>query len=274
MIKFFRKIRRELLTENKLSNYLVYAIGEIILVVIGILIALQINTANQNRQRAKLEKVLLKQVKTEMLSIYADMWRDAARLEIGEKSNANINKFIAQNAPYTDSLCFDFHWIKFDEYIYPTDAAYSKLKEEGLDIIKNDSIRLSLQELYETHFPRIMKNNSFTPDISEVFDDYYLDAFKPNTDYTLKFSAHLENDTVGGEIFSDVHYLFPRTEHRNGTQYTAGYVPLNFETLKKDTKFHMLLERTKRFRDIKLKRYSLAENQIKEVIRMIDRVLE
>ena len=50
MIKFFRKIRQRLLTENKFSKYLIYAIGEIILVVIGILIALQINNWNENRK--------------------------------------------------------------------------------------------------------------------------------------------------------------------------------------------------------------------------------
>lgn len=49
MIKFFRKIRQQLLTENKFSKYLLYAIGEIILVVIGILIALQINNWNEKR---------------------------------------------------------------------------------------------------------------------------------------------------------------------------------------------------------------------------------
>ena len=49
MIKFFRKIRQRLLTENKFSKYLIYAIGEIVLVVIGILIALQINNWNEER---------------------------------------------------------------------------------------------------------------------------------------------------------------------------------------------------------------------------------
>ena len=49
MIKFFRKIRQKMLTENKFSKYLIYAIGEIILVVIGILIALSINTWNERR---------------------------------------------------------------------------------------------------------------------------------------------------------------------------------------------------------------------------------
>ena len=50
MLKFFRKIRQKLLSENKFSQYLFYAIGEILLVVIGILIALQINSWNDNRK--------------------------------------------------------------------------------------------------------------------------------------------------------------------------------------------------------------------------------
>ena len=50
MIKFFRHIRRSLLAENKFSKYIIYAIGEIVLVVIGILLALQINTWNHNNQ--------------------------------------------------------------------------------------------------------------------------------------------------------------------------------------------------------------------------------
>ena len=50
MIKFFRKIRQRLLTENKFSKYLLYAIGEILLVVVGILIALQINNSNESRK--------------------------------------------------------------------------------------------------------------------------------------------------------------------------------------------------------------------------------
>ncbi|MFH4967884.1 DUF6090 family protein [Gaetbulibacter sp. M240] len=49
MLKFFRNIRKRLLSESKFRNYFLYAIGEIILVVIGILIALQINNWNEAR---------------------------------------------------------------------------------------------------------------------------------------------------------------------------------------------------------------------------------
>jgi len=62
MIKFFRKIRQKLLTENKFSKYLLYAIGEIILVVIGILIALQINNANENRKITETKKEYYRQI--------------------------------------------------------------------------------------------------------------------------------------------------------------------------------------------------------------------
>ncbi len=55
MLKFFRRIRQKLLSENKFSKYILYAIGEIILVVIGILIALQINNWNEARKNVKKE---------------------------------------------------------------------------------------------------------------------------------------------------------------------------------------------------------------------------
>lgn len=65
MIKFFRKIRQRLLTENKLSKYLLYAVGEIVLVVIGILLALQINTWNEESKNQKEVHKILLQLKNE-----------------------------------------------------------------------------------------------------------------------------------------------------------------------------------------------------------------
>ena len=62
MIKFFRHIRKSLLEENKMGKYFKYAIGEIILVVIGILIALQINNWNEGRKAKNNEAVLVKQL--------------------------------------------------------------------------------------------------------------------------------------------------------------------------------------------------------------------
>tara|TARA_R110002051_G_scaffold146640_1_gene219355 strand:+ start:6406 stop:7191 length:786 start_codon:yes stop_codon:yes gene_type:complete len=68
MIKFFRKIRQRLLTDNKFSKYLLYAIGEIILVVLGILIALQINNWNEKRKDRLKEQVVLKKLQEDYQS--------------------------------------------------------------------------------------------------------------------------------------------------------------------------------------------------------------
>ena len=66
MIKLFRKIRQKLLSEKKFSKYLIYAIGEIILVVIGILIALQVNNSNQRKQNQKKEILYLTRLTTNL----------------------------------------------------------------------------------------------------------------------------------------------------------------------------------------------------------------
>ena len=68
MFRFFRQIRQRLLTHNEFSKYLLYAIGEILLVVIGILIALQIDNANEYRKERGQERELLLQLKSEYRS--------------------------------------------------------------------------------------------------------------------------------------------------------------------------------------------------------------
>ncbi len=274
MAKLFRKVRQKLLAENKFRNYLLYAIGEIILVVIGILIALQINAANQRYQRSKLETILLKQVKFEILETYEDIWRDAGFLYLGERSHRRINQHFSAGKPYVDSLCFDFYWINRDEYIYPTNAAYSRIKMQGLDIIKNDSVRIWLQSLYEGLFPRLSKIGASSPDISKAFNNYYLDSFMPNDNLNLEFYHELPNDTVGSRIYSGVDYGFPRIDRRYGDELTIGYVPLDFEGLRKDPKFQMLLVQTKGYRDSKLLQYSNVRSVIKRVIELIDEELD
>ena len=69
-IKFFRKIRESLIKERRFSNYLIYALGEIVLVVIGILIALQVNNWNNNKQ---LEEVQIKCLNEIVTNLQADL---------------------------------------------------------------------------------------------------------------------------------------------------------------------------------------------------------
>lgn len=68
MLPFFRQIRQRLLTEYRFSKYLLYAIGEILLVVIGILLALQVNNWNENRRTRNAEHELLLNLKEELIT--------------------------------------------------------------------------------------------------------------------------------------------------------------------------------------------------------------
>ena len=67
MIRLFRKIRHQLLSEDRYSVYLLYASGEIVLVVVGILFALQIDNWNENRNIRKTEQLLLSNLKLEII---------------------------------------------------------------------------------------------------------------------------------------------------------------------------------------------------------------
>ena len=73
MIKFFRKIRYELMETRKTGKYLKYAVGEILLVVIGILIALQINNWNEAKKDLKEQITVLKNIKKDVLADTLDV---------------------------------------------------------------------------------------------------------------------------------------------------------------------------------------------------------
>ncbi len=112
MIKFFRKIRQRLLTENKFSKYLLYAIGEIALVMIGILLALQVNNWNQNKQNKNQEKQILTQLLEEYknnldqlnskifirdeIIISSIKLLDYSNLDSESVSNDSLNRFLSR----------------------------------------------------------------------------------------------------------------------------------------------------------------------------------
>ena len=132
MIKFFRKIRQQLLTENKLGKYLIYAFGEIVLVVIGILIALQINNSNEDQKLRNQELHYLKNLKTDLnLNISElDKYIDIRNSRI-ESANYVLEHF--EGKPLTDLNAFAFHttniyiWQKFSQH----DNTFQELINSG-----------------------------------------------------------------------------------------------------------------------------------------------
>jgi hypothetical protein len=145
MIKFFRKIRQKMLTENKFSKYLLYAIGEIVLVVIGILIALQINNWNETRKIKKVEKEILNVLLEDLNSAkkYSNQYiiNEQSYLDVIEKilHNDSLKAILKSNdktIEYFNKSFWDF------EIKIPVINTYSDLKNAGkIAIIQNDSIR-------------------------------------------------------------------------------------------------------------------------------------
>lgn len=140
MIKFFRKIRQHLLTENKFSKYLIYAFGEIVLVVIGILIALQINNANEVRKEKILEVKLLKDLVVEMK--YNKSLLEKAQ-QIHSKHDS-ISSIILKNNTAFSPIDYRKHLV-FSTYFLTTDFTNgnieSILSEHGPSIISNDTLK-------------------------------------------------------------------------------------------------------------------------------------
>ena len=101
MIKFFRKIRQNLLMRNKSGKYLKYAIGEIVLVVVGILIALQINNWNENRKATINECMLVGKMIEQTVSDSSLFYK---RIENLTNDIKYIGNYISINQGKADSL--------------------------------------------------------------------------------------------------------------------------------------------------------------------------
>lgn len=263
MTKFFKRIRGRLLIENKFTRYLLYAIGEIILVVIGILIALQINNWNNLQQRKNLEKVLLFEVKGEVDKVYQDAISDLKLLQFGQRSHGRILKYFQNDLKYADSMSLDFYWLLRDEYIYPKETVYSKIKQEGIDIISNDSIKKTLQQLYESDFPRLTVNNTYYPNLEMFFSAYYQENFTPNLDTNTVDSIAIPTGII--QVPRHVNDI-----DGNVIAFNLGYIPKNFEELKRDDKFLMLMDQSFRARNFKIYRYISTIQEIEKLNRMLN----
>lgn len=152
-----------MLIENKFSKYLLYAIGEIILVVIGILIALQINNNNEQKKQRNQELHYLKNIKTDLSLNITHINNYLSNRERGINSaNTVISHY--EGKPITDLKAFSRHtvniytWQKF----FQINNTYKELTNSGnLALISNDSIKstlLNIESLYsvmkyeEEHF--------------------------------------------------------------------------------------------------------------------------
>jgi len=157
MIKFFRKIRQNLIMENKTSKYFKYAIGEIILVVIGILIALQINNWNENKKANITEVYVLKEVLSNLNEdaiILNDIinQRKKAKLSVAKMLNYLQKENIRQDTLEKDIVNF----LTFERY-FPINNAYEILKSKGLQL-SNNTLTTKISRYYDFEQKKINRS--------------------------------------------------------------------------------------------------------------------
>ena len=140
--------------KNKTGKYLKYAIGEILLVVIGILIALQINNWNENQKSKKDERYILTEV---LKNLKEDSgFVDDIILQRQKTKNAIIplRKFVSSETIYNDSLQFHLvNLLTFERY-YPINNAYEILKSKGLQLSDN-SLTTKISRYYDYEQPKM-----------------------------------------------------------------------------------------------------------------------
>ena len=151
MIKFFRKIRYDLMEKNKTGKYLKYAIGEIILVVIGILIALSINNWNKNKQLRLSELETLSEIQVALKQDVTILSTNLNSLETKILKSRELILHIENKLPYAKKLDLLFMNVYYNRgYRTFNNSGFELLKERGFDIILNTELRKRITKHYTT----------------------------------------------------------------------------------------------------------------------------
>ena len=180
MINFFRGIRKKLADDNKPLKYMRYAIGEILLVVIGILIALQINNWNEYRKERTKEKDVLEDIINNLNRNNELILNSLEKIKKIDKSSDIVISLIRNKKPYSDTL--DRHFLESTRsggLLFPLSSeGYESLKNAGFDIIRSDSMKDKILELFEISYKRIKEKTQWTNERSYKFDPYLYTIFK------------------------------------------------------------------------------------------------
>jgi hypothetical protein len=199
MIHFFRKIRLKLLSQNRLSRYLIYAIGEIVLVVIGILIALQVNNWNIQRVNRKTEHKILLELKNEYTS---NLLQLNEKKEIRTNLVMNSAKWLLERLekPIADQNIdsVNHHLSRtmivpsFDPVISVTNEIINSGK---LQLIENQELRTHLTIWPSTTNDLVREEEQF---ITLMYESYYL--FLVENYQLMPLVSLLQNDSAVHEI--------------------------------------------------------------------------
>lgn len=177
MINLLRRVRQQYLAEGNFKLYIAYAFGEIILVMAGIILALQLDSVHQ--------KGVQKQVQIDNIENFYLSFNENLQIEPmilmfehaleGEKLWID---YLEGNIPYHDTLLSYAYFIGATSFISPNFGFYESLKQKGLEIVENAELRTLLTRLYEQQLPEVQRamnhfNESFSVERIQYFKKYF-----------------------------------------------------------------------------------------------------
>ena len=189
MLTFLRKIRKSLIESGSARKYLLYAIGEVALVVIGILIALQINNWNENQKQLKVEKEILKDIEAGLeydLEIISKAIDDHM---IFIESQNKIKDWLDGKLEYNESLESHFGKITFASLFWPKDAPFEALVDFGIRNVSNKELRDQISSLYDYQYQEMLfwqdhyKKTSI--EFRNTFDELEFEFIQDSSDILL-----------------------------------------------------------------------------------------
>ena len=241
MMKFFKNTRQRLLKDNKLGKYLSYAIGEIILVVIGILIALQIDGWKEQQEVNQHEYNILQNLHRDLSATKDELERDV-KANKASRSNLEIAlHHIDNNTVYTSAMDTLFPAIANWESPLPTFTTYEIFKMEGIRIIKSKGIKNGVIKFHESTLGFII--NDYDKAEWALFENVTMPFITENLSYSLH-----------GE--------------------TIGLKPNNYAELSKKPQFRNILTISMAMRAKGLAFYDTSIHELNELLQLIENEIE
>ena len=255
MTNLFRKIRKQLSEDNNPVKYLRYAIGEIILVMVGILLALQVNNWNEKRKTNNRANDLLKEMQVEIIQDTIDMgWNLSQHEAMLEAEETLLNVLKGEE----DILPPDFSFamaLGIDPSSAVQRSSIESLKNEGLSIIQNDSLRFMIAKLYDFYYKVI-------DEIENRQENYDFYSRKLNL-----FSKYFKLDRTRGNNITDAE------ENAEVSIDFDEIAPIDFDKLKNNEEFKVILSQSTFYRKVKISYYKETLERILQLDAAITREL-
>ena len=207
MITLFRRIREKLIASGSITKYLLYAIGEILLVVIGILIALQVNNWNEERKEREREKAYLEAIREDMIANIEEIEEDIADNEnVISKSEELIRLSVSGNyaAMEQDSLLAVIYTLGNYSLIQLEEGTIEEIMSSGsLQVFENEELRSIIAD-WERNLIAIREMERFAREGQQHFIQR-LQEFVPA--YKIGLDPNILTPEISNELFNDIRFM-------------------------------------------------------------------